>query len=159
MAPNVKAIMQYFPDAQIGETEPIGARLPPDWLAEFEKYLDAYQTEIGKPLGFVQADISWGVDGWQERLRQLRNMLKRRGIAFGVIFNASEPQSSDEAWISAAVHNIQTYDAAVRALPEQAIFASWTPHPSHLLPETSPGTLTYLINHYTDRNRVGTVGQ
>jgi hypothetical protein len=81
IAPNVKAIMQYFPDALIGETEPISARLPPDWLAGFEKYLDAYELEIGKPLGFVHADISWGADGWQERLRQLRNMLKRRGIA------------------------------------------------------------------------------
>jgi hypothetical protein len=150
IVPSAKAILQEYPDAQIGETEPISSSLPPDWLEDVEKYIDIYQKKVGKPLSFIQADITWGAN-WQPQLRQLRAILKNKRVALGVIFNAPGPGASDEAWVANAVHNIDTYCGAMGSAPDQAVFASWTKHPAHILPESSPGALTSVLRQYVDR--------
>jgi len=106
IVPSAKAIFQEYPDAQIGETEPLGPSLPPNWLADLARYLDLYREKVGRPLSFVQADITWG-SNWQPQLRQLRTMLKSKNVELGVIFNAPGPGVSDEAWVANAVHNIR----------------------------------------------------
>jgi hypothetical protein len=150
IVPSTKAVLKEFPDAQIGETEPVSSSLPPNWLADLAKYLDIYQEKVGRPLSFIQADITWG-SNWQPQLRQLQALLKTKNVKLGVIFNAPGPGASDEAWVANAVHNIDTYYNAIRSAPDQAVFASWTIHPSHILPVTSPGALTYVLREYVDR--------
>jgi hypothetical protein len=152
IVPNVKAVLQEYPDTQIGETEPVGSTLPQDWLADLSKYIDLYQKKVGKPLSFIQADITWG-SNWQPQLRQLRAMLKSKKVELGVIFNAPGPGASDEAWVANAVHNIDAIHGALGTAPRQAVFASWTKHPTHILPETAPGALTYVLRQYVDRKR------
>jgi hypothetical protein len=39
--------------------------------------------------------------------------------------------------------------------PDQVSIKSWLPHPSHVLPETSPTAHTYLIDWYFDRSHHG----
>ena len=34
------------------------------------------------------------------------------------------------------------------AIPAQPIFASWRSYPTHVLPETDPDALTYLVDYY-----------
>lgn len=152
IVPSAKAILTEYPDAQIGETEPVSSSLPPAWLADLAKYLDIYQEKVGKPLSFIQADITWG-SNWQPQLRQLQMMLKSKNVKLGVIFNAPGPGTSDEAWVANAVRDIDAYYGAMHSGPDQAVFASWTIHPSHILPETSPGALTYVLRQYVDRKR------
>lgn len=152
IVPSVKAVLQEYPDAEIGETEPLGPSLPPNWLADLATYLDLYQRNVGRPLSFVQADITWG-SNWQPQLRQLRTLLKNKNIKLGVIFNAPGPGASDEAWVANALHNIDAYYGALGSPPDQAVFASWTKHPTHILPETSPGALTYVLRQYVDRKQ------
>ncbi|MGH9961895.1 MAG: hypothetical protein ACREBC_33005, partial [Pyrinomonadaceae bacterium] len=40
------------------------------------------------------------------------------------------------------------YEAMAASSPNHVIFQSWHPNPSHVLPESSPSTLTYLVNRY-----------
>src|SRR5262249_35032149 len=39
-------------------------------------------------------------------------------------------------------------EAESRSSPDNVIFQSWVSHPSHLLPDTDPGSFTYLIGRY-----------
>jgi hypothetical protein len=125
--------------------------LPPNWLRDLATYIDIYKEKVGKPLSFIQADITWG-SNWQSQLRQLQAMLKRKHVDLGVIFNAPGPGASDEAWVANAIRNIDAVSNALDGDPDQAVIQSWTKHPSHILPETSDGSLTAVLRQYVDRH-------
>jgi hypothetical protein len=65
-----------------------------------------------------------------------------------MIFNATGDPPSDAIWIAEAQQHARAYQALMKSPPDQAILASWTTHPTHILPETTPTTLTYLIDWY-----------
>jgi hypothetical protein len=146
VAEMARTVRAYFPDVQIGEAEATDNLKGPDWLARLETWLDAYQQATGRPMAFFQQDAWW--DGpWRERTPPLVAALHRRGIKYGMIFNAAGDPPSDALWIAQAQQHAAAYQALMRAPPDLAVFTSWTTHPTHILPETAP-TLTYLIDWY-----------
>ena len=151
IVPTAKAVLKEYPDALIGESEPVGSTLAPNWLQDLATYIDLYKEKVGKPLSFIQADITWG-SNWQPQLRQLQAMLKNKHVKLGVIFNAPGPVASDEAWVANAARNMDAVNSALDGAPDQAIIMSWTKHPSHILPETSAGSLTAVLRQYVNRH-------
>jgi hypothetical protein len=148
VAENVRAVQAVFPDVQIVDAEPVEHLQGTDWLARLQTWFDAYAQAVGKPIAYFQADPWW--DGpWRERMPQLLRALRSRHIAFGVMLTASGNEASDEKWISAAKLHVQEFEDFMHMHPDQAIVVSWTLHPSRILPETSPGALSYLARWYT----------
>ena len=152
VAEMVRTVRVYFPDVQIGEAEPTDGLKGPDWLARLEAWWDAFQKATGRPIAFFQQDAWW--DGpWRERTPALVAALHQRGIKYGMIFNAAGDPPSDSIWIAQAQQHVRAYEALMHGPPDLAVFASWTTHPTRILPETAAPTLTYLINWYASQAR------
>lgn len=84
----------------------------------------------------------------------MRQALEVRGIPFGLIYNGLG-MTSDAAWISAAESHFAEYELYGGTIPDQTIFQTWETYPTHVLPETDPDALTYLVdNYYRARTRL-----
>jgi hypothetical protein len=147
---SVTQMEKIFPGIEIGDVEPLSAFPAASWHDQFERWVTEYQRATGKPLAFLQVELAWG-EHWDVRLRPLQSSLRHARIPLGMMYNANEPQASDAQWISAAKANVVASESILKSRPDQAIFVSWTAHPSHLLPDSAPETLTYLVNWYLDR--------
>jgi hypothetical protein len=149
VAESVREVRVVFPEVKIVDEEPTGAIPEGDWLIELERWLDAYKQSVGEPISALQDDMQWSRP-WQDRTLMTQDMLKKRGIKYGVMFTAGGPQASDSAWIEKAKQNITAYKRVNRTSLDQVCIISWNVHPSHVLPETEPTTLTYLVNWYIE---------
>jgi len=147
VAANVRAIKQVLPDVQIGDIEPLGRTDPPDWVEQVMQWTKAYQDAAGEPLTFLHFDVVWA-GPWRQQLTVLAPRLHAAGIKFGVIYNGDPDDQSDLAWTSHAEQRFSTIETDPAITPSQAIIQSWMLHPTHMLPETQPGTLTWLVNRY-----------
>jgi hypothetical protein len=57
VAESVRLVRKYFPNAQIGESEPVDPSRP--WVDELAAWADAYQQATGEKLAFMDADVNW----------------------------------------------------------------------------------------------------
>jgi hypothetical protein len=53
---------------------------------------------------------------------------------------------SDAAWVQAAREHVILMERDYGLHPDQAIFRSWHVHPTDAMPETSPHTLSSLVD-------------
>lgn len=150
VAQNVQAVRSVFPRIQIGDVEPIMS-FSQAWQGTLTDWVTAYQTETGSKLDFLMLDIDWRTN-WAARVRPLKSLLTPKHIPLGIMFDANEPQPSDTAWIKTAQDHIRAFEREA-GTPDQAVFVSWTPHPSHVTPENDRGTLAYLLNWYLSHER------
>jgi hypothetical protein len=147
VAANVRAIKRVLPSVQIGDIEQVGRADPPDWVDQIMQWTKAYQDAAGEPLPFLHFDVVWA-GPWRQQLTMLAPRIHAAGIKMGVIYNGDPEDQSDLAWTSHAEQRFSTIEADPAITPDQAIIQTWMLHPSHVLPETQPGTLTWLVNRY-----------
>lgn len=146
-AENVKQFREILPDAEIGDIEPVNNIKSADWLEQVRNWIEAFRKETGAPLAFFHDDMIWR-EPIAARTNALTAILGSQGIRFGVIFNSRDDVGSDQEWFDSAKRNIGEYrDSSLKA-PDQIIIQSWRPYPTHVLPESSPLTLTHLVNYY-----------
>jgi hypothetical protein len=69
------------------------------------------------------------------------------------MYNGSPSQKSDQAWIRSAQGHILSVEVKDGLRPDQAIFQSWVPNPTHAMPDSPPDTRTGLVNFYVGRTR------
>ena len=147
-AANLAQIRAVFPDVIVGDIEPVPALfVTPDWLDHYLAWIDAWQATTGTPFAFFDFDVQQGAD-WRPWDTALRIALAARGIPYGVIYDGSQNQTTDVAWVSAAEGFFTLRELYGSPPADQVIFQSWNPNPSHVLPETDPGAFTYLIDRY-----------
>jgi len=144
VAQSVRDARSVFPGVEIGETEPIMA-VTQGGLTDLSNWLDFYQQTIGEPLGFMTFDMDWSSQ-WSSRIPAVITLLRSKGVAVQVIYNGSGSATSDGNWTGEAVTHFQAFEAIAK--PDGARFTSWNPHPSHMLPDSDPTTLTGLVNSY-----------
>jgi hypothetical protein len=144
VAQKVKGVHSVFPEAKIGDIEPVGGGGLP-WLADLQQWFSAYRAATGEELGFFRADIQWNRP-WHDDMQALSELLHRRGVALQVIYNGNA--RSDSVWIDEAAQRFKEYESGRRSLPYAVVFQCWTPNPTHVLPETDPQTLTGLVKRY-----------
>ena len=147
VAANVRAIKRVLPSVQIGDIEQVGRADPPDWVNQIMQWTKAYQDAVGEPLAFLHFDVVWA-GPWRQQLTMLAPRIHAAGIKMGVIYNGDPEDQSDLAWTTHAEQRFSTIEADPAITPAQAIIQTWMLHPSHVLPETQPGTLTWLVNRY-----------
>ncbi len=142
---SVAQVKTVFPNVIVGDIEPVPAGS--DWLSEYTAGMDAWRAAAGAPFAFFHCDIDWQ-DDWGPSVESLREALQQRGIPFGMIYNGSTADLSDTQWMSDAENHYAEWEAQGGTIPSHVIFQSWNAYPRHVLPESDPTALTYLIDSY-----------
>ncbi len=143
VATKVKQIHAVFPNADIGDVEPIFALTD----AEIEEWLDDYEASTGTKLSFMRFDMDWN-SSWRTQIPPIARLLRRKGVAMQVIYNGSGFDQSDQRWMAHAVANFKAFETSITPPPAVVVIQSWDPYPRHLLPESNPLTLTGLVDQY-----------
>ena len=142
---SVAQIRTVFPNVIVGDIEPVPGG--PNWLSQYTAGIDAWRAAAGAPFAFFHFDVNWGVS-WKPSVESLRQALQQRGIPFGMIYNGWTADLSDAQWMNDAEAHYVEWEAQGGAVPSHVIFQSWYPYPHHVLPESDPTALTYLIDSY-----------
>jgi hypothetical protein len=141
-----------FPNAKIGDVEPIGSYPPGFNLAsDLSTWFAAYKAASGMPLAFVQFDVVWARPFWQEQFGGAVAAVRKAGLPLGIIYNASPTDPTDANWVADAKGHIQLIESMLHGQPNQAKFQSWTDRPRKILPETAPDSFTSLVKYYVER--------
>jgi len=145
---NVAKIRTVFPQVIVGEIEPVPNFIgSPDWLNQYTAWIDAWTATAGALFAFFYFDVNWSVT-WKPGVESLRQALVQRGIPFGIIYNGWPTDLTDASWIDDSESHYVDWEAQGGAIPDQVIFQSWYPYPTHVLPESDPTAFTYLIDSY-----------
>ena len=139
-------IVAVYPRIKLIELEPIPAvTSQPGWRDDWTQFRLGLAKAIGVPITFVHADIGWGDPTWQASLVTFNQYLREQNLGLGIFFNAAT-NTTDADWVNAAAGYMDTIEGQLGIIPAHADFSTWTPFPSHNMPETSPSTMTWLIN-------------
>lgn len=141
----VRALRQIEPGVVVGGLEPTWVELSAQDIAD---WLDAFESALGEPLGFIHLDVDWQRSDWPEFAVEVQGLANDRGVPFGIIYNGQDWDYSDEAWTQAAADRVYTFEMLYGGRPDHVIFQSWHFHPRRALPETDPTTFTGLLNRY-----------
>ncbi len=148
IAKQVAIVHSYFPNAMVGDIEPAAGSLgTANWVEQITQWASAYQEAVGVPLAFFHSDVAWQQPGWVTQLTQLQLYLRGQGIPFGIIYDGNFTDSAVQ-WTTSAEQRFANIESNSQAVPDDAIFESWHPQPLYALPETKPGTMTYLVDRY-----------
>lgn len=148
VAKNVAEMKAIFPNIRIGDIEPLGGtRNAADWLNDVAQWIAAYRATTGENLAFFHVDMVWG-EQWHDLLGGLAPVLAAAGIRLGIIYDGDPDDQTGVAWAQRAEQRFAAVESDPALIPAQAIIQSWVTHPVHNLPETQPGTMTWLVNRY-----------
>jgi hypothetical protein len=146
VAPNVKLAKSIFPNVRIGDIEVVF--FSKEFLHSTEEWVDAYREAVGFNLEFLHTDVAWSPAA-MANLQSLSAFLKSRRVNFGIIYNGGVAEgNTDQSWGRETVDHFNYIESGLGVAPDQAIFHTWVPLPTHNLPETTPGTLTNLVLQY-----------
>jgi hypothetical protein len=147
---------ESFPNIVVGDTEPTDIAEQNHWKEDVSEWVSGFRNQMGHPLAFMHLDIPFNRPGeegfavefyrYAERLRQ-QNLL----ATIGVIYNGTPSDTSDESWIQDAKKHIHLIEDKNGLHPDRVLIQSWEAYPQHVLPESSPGSLTGLVNFYARR--------
>ena len=162
--PSLDVYIREFPGVQIGDIEPSNALAnQPDWQSTLTTWTDHFRATTGRPLAFLQLDITWDRPQAPEHGRMVytyaQNLVHQKLLGkIGIIYDGNPQDPSDAAWVEAARDHIILMERDYGLKPDQAIIQSWHTHPTHAMPDTSPDTLTGLVDFYVSRERSSTTG-
>jgi hypothetical protein len=149
VANQVATIHRYFPNAQVGDIEPLlGETAPPNYVDEILEWMNAYEQAVGIPFAFFHVELNGESTEVQTQLSQLSAQMRSNGTKFGIIYNGSLSDTTGPAWTTDAEALFVWVEQNQAMVPDDAVLQTWEIQPDHALPETQPGTMTYLVNRY-----------
>jgi hypothetical protein len=155
VAQNVRAYKRQFPNVAIGEGIPVPAFTnQPNWRADLEHWLQAFNAAAGQPLAFIQLDIDWQRPNWEQSVKALSGVVRGMNIPLGIIYNAPPPGKSamtNEQWLQSAKRNFVHIENDLHVVPDQAVFASWVRYPPHSVSDESGLGEDWLVKQYVQR--------
>jgi hypothetical protein len=145
LMPSISLVKSAFPQAVIGEIEVVDKT--PQLLHDVEAFVPIFERMTGHRIAFLHTDVDWSPEALQH-LVDVGRFAKSNSIPFGVIYDAIGGVTSDIAWTNSAQQHIDQVELGLHVKPDAAIFQTWVPYPTHLLPENRPGTLTNVVLGY-----------
>jgi len=145
-----------FPELVVGDIEPTDIAEQGHWKDDVSAWVSGFRNQTGRPLAFMHLDIPFnrpGEEGFAVEFYRYTEHLKQQSLllAIGVIYDGTSSDMSDESWIQDAKEHMYLIEDKHGLHPDQAVIQSWQAYPEHVLPESSPGSLTGLINFYARR--------
>jgi hypothetical protein len=145
-----------FPNIVVGDTEPTDIAEQDHWKDDLSARANGFRHQTGRPLAFMHIDIPFnrpGEEGFAVEFYRYAERLKQQNLlgAIGVIYDGTPTDTSDESWILDAKEHIHVIEDKHGLHPDQVLIQSWQAYPQHVLPESSPGSLTGLVNFYARR--------
>lgn len=153
VAAAARDVRSIYPHVKFLDIEPISNFPEPDWLNGLRDWLAAMRVALGQDYVGLIMDIAWWRPGWQARALALTQYLRDAGLSIGIIYDGDSTATSDKAWLDSTRLHWQEYEQLVKAAPSYAVFQSWRPEPSRLLPESSSDTFTNVILDYITHHR------
>jgi hypothetical protein len=150
-AEKIAEVREIFPDVKIGDIEPLGV-FPPDaaqWAEDVAQWLEAYQKAVGVPLAFMRLDCVWLRPNWEAQFDAVVPRIRAAKIPLGVIYDGTPQDPTDVAWTTSALNHSRLIERKLGGLPDHIAFQTWMDHPRTILPEDTPGSLTWLVRTYT----------
>jgi hypothetical protein len=149
---------EEFPNIIVGDTEPTDIAEQNGWKDDVSAWVTGFRNHMGRPLAFMHLDIPFnrpGEEGFAVEFYRYAERLKQQNLigAIGIIYDGKASDSSDESWIEDAKEHIRLLEDKNGLHPDQALIQSWQAYPQHVLPESSPGSLTSLVNFYARRSK------
>jgi hypothetical protein len=144
-------VREIFPDVKVGDIEPIAPPppQPADWTDQVLAWTRTWRQVTGEPFDVVRADVAW-TGPWRRELPALKRGLRAEHIKYSLIYDGGGDgrTQTDEIWTETAAQRFRTIEADPQMAPEQAVLQTWVRWPTHMLPETQPGTMTNLLLQY-----------
>lgn len=157
--PVLRVYRDEFPTVKIGDIEPSGVAYQPEWQSELRRWLRGLRERLGSRISFIQLDVPFSA-GSQQVTAALRfydqlKVLRAENLIgdVGIIYNGLPTDRTNKEWIDNAKSHIKFFEDDHKLRPQQAIIQSWTPRPTHALPETNPESLTSLVLYYARQFR------
>jgi hypothetical protein len=141
---SARKIKAFFPNAQIGEIEPIPQ------TTGLASWLDTYRQIMGEYPSVFIADVSWR-QVTDNQLQTWSSLTRQRHIKFGIIFNAANTPNN-QAWEDTTLNNAKRAGKILTKNVDIALFQSWIAQPAKLLPTGQYGTMSNTIEHYAQQN-------
>jgi hypothetical protein len=139
----VQSVRSVFPDIRIGAIETADHS-----VEAVTRWVEAYRAVVGEDLDSFSFDLDYYRPDWPQQARAIEAYVHGQGMEFGMYYRGNENAASAAEWVATAEQRFVEYEVIAGGRPERAIFQSWHPQPDHVLPETDPGALTYLVNRY-----------
>jgi hypothetical protein len=140
----VQGVRSVFPDVRIGAIETADHS-----VEAVARWVEAYRSVMGEDLDYFSLDVDYSRPHWAKDARAIEDYLRGRGIEFGIFYRGDEDDTSSAEWVAKAEQRFVEYEVSAGGRPDRAIFQSWHPYPDHVLPETDPSALTYLVDRYS----------
>ena len=147
VAANVAAVKRVFPAVQVGDIEPFGSAEAPGWTDDIMQWAAAFRDATGAPLAFFDVDVAW-TGPWRRQMPQLVSRLHAAGIKFGIIYDGNPSDQTGLDWTRHAEENFVAVESGLGLTPDRAILQTWMAQPTQMLPESQPGTMTWLVDRY-----------
>ncbi len=141
-------VQSVYPNAQVGDVEPVVNAYPTDPVTAIGQWHDAYKALTGAPFPFFIADMDFSNAAWPSLAKSMETATHARGMQFGIIYSGDPPDVSDAQWTAKTIARFQAYQGTGGGRPDYVLFQSWNQHPWHALPETDPTTFTGALNAY-----------
>ena len=139
----VQSVRSVFPEIRIGAIETADHSVEAVRL-----WVEAYRAVVREELDSFNFDLDYSQPDWPKQARAIEEYVRGRGIEFGIYYRGDENAASATEWIATAEQRFVAYEVIAGGRPDRAIFQSWHPQPDHVLPETDPSAMTYLVNRY-----------
>ena len=143
----VEAVRAVSPNAIFGDIEPAWASPEID-AEDIGAWLDAYRAAVGEPLGYFHLDVDWARRDWASVAKEIEDVVRSRGVPFGIIYNGGDTTGSNEEWLQLTIERAYEYEQVTGGRPDHVIFQSWHYYPTRVLPETDRGAFTSVIDRY-----------
>jgi hypothetical protein len=130
-------VFAIYPNAKLMQVEPLpGLQQRPNWRQDVQTFHIGLAKQLGVRVAAMQTDVNWLDPSWPGAMADLRSFLHER--------NQNDAQA-----VSSTVANFEAVEGQFNIIPDQAAIASWVTYPVNAMPETSPTTMTWLVNRYT----------
>jgi len=150
-AVNLKALRAVMPNIIVGDVE-IGmnptATGDAAWADTMRAWALDFQAAYGKPLAFMDLDMNWS-ENWLPSVQAIFPVLHQEHVGRGIIINASWLDTTDPSWTGDAKAHFKALEQA-GIMPDQAVFQTWKPNPTHVLPPNNPFSLTGVVHAYLE---------
>ena len=141
----VSMMRQSFPAIRVGEIDAVNSRIDPrQVLSDYAAFAQMMRQATGQPLAFFHCDTAWQFPNWQGILVPLRRQVHAAGMRFGIIIGGSPEDRTNERWVADGLQRL-SYLANPATRPDDVIVQSWQDLPTRMLPETMPGSSTYML--------------